>query len=97
KVVTGVQTCALPIYRHRVEEMEGRVRELLEEIATEAGSDGALAKEIDTLVEADYKENFEEGRDMPYADNRGVKIYYDSYGEGVRSEERRVGKGCGGG
>jgi hypothetical protein len=23
----------------------------------EAGSDGALAKEIDTLVEADYKEN----------------------------------------
>src|SRR3546814_11381548 len=78
-LVTGVQTCALPIYRFEVELPE--IRAVLVNLHTAViGRRPDLS--LDRLLAA------EPAKDVAGAQKGSRKVWYD------RSEERRVGKEC---
>src|SRR5690606_39668626 len=92
--VTGVQTCALPIYN----ESAGRVEMYLISIRSQdvrvAGTLIHFAEDESICTEHSYKYSLDEfAALLATAGFRVDRIWTDAK-EWFRSEERRVGKGC---
>src|SRR5207245_5100906 len=79
--VTGVQTCALPIFEHR------RLRALLRPRVVLVAEE--RQRLLADLVEAGAQRLEDLGRDR-------LALFHEAQEQVLRSEERRVGKECGG-
>src|SRR5207245_8578406 len=90
--VTGVQTCALPIYAHGRARVGGERGQPVEETAAQL----LIGREGEELLElVDDEQQLAVGRQDPLRHTPDAELVAGELLDQVRSEERRVGKGGG--